>query len=354
MSEVVKVLSAKQISMQQPLSEEWMRNPLFPTGPFVRSMNPDFKPYIPPKEARRMGNILKRAVAVSAEALQSAGLSSVDAIITGTGYGCIENTELFLDPLCRNGENLLKPSYFMQSTHNTISSQIAIRTRNHGYNTTYAHKHLSFDYALYDAWLQFRLKKIDTALVGGHDEMTPDFFGILRKGNIFGQGGEICGEAATAVVLERKSSASATATEFNSNNALCRLSAMKILYRPDAETLQDALQALLRQAGKRMDDIDAVLSGISGNPQSDTLYADEIRAMVGNKPVLRYKHIFGQSFTASGLGFYVAAQCLKNGFVPESLCLENCVTETLSDAPHCLLLYNRGDGNGCSLILLEK
>ena len=291
-----------------------------------------------------MGNILKRAVAVSAEALHAAGVTSPDAVITGTGYGCIENTELFLDPLCKEGESLLKPTCFMQSTHNTVSAQIAIRTRCHAYNMTYAHKHISFDSALYDAWLQFRLHKLGTALVGGHDEMTPVFFEILRKGGIFGQGSEICGEAATAVVL-------GSGTAADSDHRLCRLAGMRMLYNPDAEALQAALQALLRQAGKRLKEVDAVFSGISGNPQSDALYAEEIRAMVGEKPVLRYKHLFGQSFTSSGLGFYVAAHCLKAGFIPESLLFDG--TAPLAGRPRCLLLYNRGDGGSRSLILLE-
>ena len=98
---------------------------------FARSIDPSFKDYISPIEARRMGKILKRAVATSKEALKAADLERVDAIITGTGYGCIENTEFFLDALSTEGEQLLKPTYFMQSTHNTISSLVAIQTKNH-------------------------------------------------------------------------------------------------------------------------------------------------------------------------------------------------------------------------------
>ena len=342
--EGVHILSAKQISMQQPLCEEWMEHPLYPSEPFVRAANPDFKPYIPPMEARRMGPILKRAIAVSMEAMRESGVSSPEAVITGTGYGCIENTELFLDPLCREGESLLKPTCFMQSTHNTISSQIAIRTGNHAYNNTYAHKHISFDSALYDAWLQFGLEKIQTALVGGHDEMTPVFYEILRKGGIFGQGVEVCGEAATSVVLGR-------GTVAGSGQPLCRLAGMRILSHSDAETLNVALQGLLARAGRTTDDIDAVLCGVSGNPTSDALYLSETSRMVGEKPLLRYKHLFGQSFTASGLGFYVAAQCLKRGFIPDFLYVDK--MQRLSGAPRCLLLYNRGDGHSRSLILLE-
>ena len=50
--EEIYILSAKQISMQQPLCEEWMEHPLYPSEPFVRAANPDFKPYIPYGDAR--------------------------------------------------------------------------------------------------------------------------------------------------------------------------------------------------------------------------------------------------------------------------------------------------------------
>ena len=202
----VFVLSAKQISLQQPLNEEWMQEPIKYDVPFTRSLDPSFKEYVSPIEARRMGKILKRALATSKEALKEAGLDTVDAIITGTGYGCIENTEFFLDALSNDGEQMLKPTYFMQSTHNTISSLVAIQTKNHGYNVTYAHKGISFDSALQDAWWQFQLGKINTALVGGHDEMTETFYHILKKGGVMGKDDEMCGESAVLLCFRVRSS----------------------------------------------------------------------------------------------------------------------------------------------------
>ena len=95
-----------------------------------------------------MGKILKRAVATSKEALNASGLNTVDAIITGTGYGCIENTEFFLDALSREGEQLLKPTYFMQSTHNTVSSLVAIQD-NYGALTVIRNKK---DFNLFNAF----------------------------------------------------------------------------------------------------------------------------------------------------------------------------------------------------------
>ena len=343
------VLSAKQISMQQPLSEEWMENPIVYDVPFSRSIDPSFKEYVSPIEARRMGRILKRALATSKEALKTAGCDSVDAIMTGTGFGCIENTEFFLDALSNEGEQLLKPTYFMQSTHNTISSLVAIQTKNYNYNATYAHKGISFESALHDAWLQFRLGKIGSALVGCHDEMTETFHSIMKKGGVMGQDDERCGEVAVSVVLSREISAP---EPVEGPKPLCRLTGLKMLHQPTMNDLMDAVTTMLQSAERSLADVDYILTGISGNHQSDTAYLAETKTLFGDKPLLKYKHLFGENFTASGLGFYVAAQCLNAGKVPSHLFVN--ANEATDKQPACILLFNRSDGKDYTLTLLEK
>ncbi len=325
------VLSAKQISVQQPLSEDWMSQPIVYQESFNRSIDPSYKDYISPIEARRMGKILKRAIATSKEAIKASGLETVDAIITGTGYGCIENTEFFLNALSKDGEQMLSPTYFMQSTHNTISSLVAIQTKNHGYNVTYAHKSISFDSALQDAVLQMRLGKINSALVGGHDEMTPTFYNILKKGGMMGHDDEMCGEAAVSVVLGTKS-----------DDYLCKLVNFKMLHKPTMDKLKTVATEFKA---------DFIMTGISGNNKSDEAYLAETKELFGNAKLLKYKHLFGESFTASGLGFYVAAQCLKSGKIPAHLFANpNDITD---DKPSNILIFNHSDSNNYSLTLLE-
>lgn len=327
----IYVLSAKQISVQQPLCEDWMTQPVVYQQPFNRSIDPSFKDYISPIEARRMGKILKRAIATSKEAIKASGLDSVDAIITGTGYGCIENTEFFLEALSKDGEQMLSPTYFMQSTHNTISSLVAIQTKNHGYNVTYAHKGISFDSALQDAVLQMRLGKINSALIGGHDELTETFYRILKKGGMMGQDDEMCGEAAVSVVLSTKN-----------DNYLCKLVNFNMLHKPTMEKLKAVAKDF--QA-------DYILTGISGNHKSDKLYLTETKELFGDAKLLKYKHIFGESFTSSGIAVYVAAHCLKAGKIPAHLFVNQ--TEICGKKPSKILIFNHSDGNNYSLTLLE-
>lgn len=296
----VKILSAKQITIQNPLCEDWMENPLRYTEDYVRAVDPDFKQFISAGDARRMGKLLKRALATSLSALKEGGIDNPDAIITGTGFGSIENTELFLDALVREGEQLLKPTQFMQSTHNTASSLIGIHTKCHGYNSTYSQKGFSFDSALYDAWMQFRIGRIKSALVGGHDEMSPVFSGFVRKAGHVKEG-EICSEAAVSVLLAE-----------NGDNAYCTLEGVKLLDTPPEDILSKVLSDMT--AGG----IDAVMTGMSGNSENDSWYGflDE---MLPGIPQLRYKPLFGVNFSSSATGFYAAACCLRKGCVPAVL-----------------------------------
>lgn len=135
----------------------------------------DYKEYISPKEGRRMGKLMKAATLTSLMALREAGIECPDAIITATANGMLETSEKFLVDMVDNGEETLSPTLFMQSTHNTIGSAIAIRTHCHGYNITYTQGKDSMKWALRDAERLIRMGKAKTVLVGCHDESSPLF-----------------------------------------------------------------------------------------------------------------------------------------------------------------------------------
>ena len=135
----------------------------------------DYKEYISPKEGRRMGKLMKAATLTSLMALREANIECPDAIITATANGMLETSEKFLVDMVDNGEETLSPTLFMQSTHNTIGSAIAIRTHCHGYNITYTQGKDSMKWALRDAERLIRMGKAETVLVGCHDESSPLF-----------------------------------------------------------------------------------------------------------------------------------------------------------------------------------
>ncbi len=244
MTDRIYIRSAAQISVQKPLREDWMTDPVQCSEPYLRSQDPDFKPFLNPMQARRMGLILKRAIAVSLTALKEAGIECPDAIFTGTGLGCMENTENFLEAMSRDGEEMLPPTYFMMSTHNTISSAVAILLRCRGHNCTYSQKDISFESALLDAFMQFQSRRISNALVGAHDETTPDTYDLLKGAGYFGDGATAA-EASSAFVLSGSPvRETAEGTDGASKKPLCELSDVRILHSPkNLETIVNEYHA---------------------------------------------------------------------------------------------------------------
>ena len=139
------------------------------------------KEFVSPMESRRMGKLMKAAYLSSLRALQTAGIECPDAIITATSRGMLEISEQFLEDIHSNGEELLKPTLFMQSTHNTLSSAIAIRTKCHGYNITYSQGDKSMEWAMRDAERLIRTGKAKSVLVGSFDESTPTFSSFVER-----------------------------------------------------------------------------------------------------------------------------------------------------------------------------
>ena len=272
MANRIYIRSAAQISVQKPLCEDWMTDPVRLSGEYLRSQDPDFKQFLNPMQARRMGLILKRAIAVSLTALKDAGIECPDAIFTGTGLGCMENTENFLSAMCRDGEEMLPPTYFMMSTHNTISSAVAILLRCHGYNCTYSQKDISFESALLDAFIQLQAGRMGNALVGSHDETTPDTYRLLRGAGYFDDT-VTAAEASSAFVLSADSGSLSL-----SKGPLCELADVQILHSP-------------------------------ANLESIVNEYNASRILRGSD----YFTLFGKCFSASGLGVYDAAMRIAKG-----------------------------------------
>lgn len=130
----------------------------------------DFSQWVKPAEARRMSLLLKRAVASTATVVEEAD-TNPDTVIVATGYGCWSNTEKILRAMAEDASAAM-PTAFMQSTHNTIASLLAIRNSWHGYNSTVSNGALSFECALMEAWVRMQAGKSSNVLLGACDEVT--------------------------------------------------------------------------------------------------------------------------------------------------------------------------------------
>ncbi len=280
----VYIQSAAQISVQNPLCDDWLTDPVALQAPLQRIREADYRRYLDPIASRRMGKILKRAIATAVTVVEDSGIEQPEAIIVGTGLGCIESTEKFLLAMLREGEALLSPANFINSTHNTISSHIAIHLKCNAYNSTYVHLGISFESALLDAFMQFQLGRIRSALVGAHDEMVPLYFSIMEKAGFWE--GKTATETAVSFML------SDTLTE----RAMAEIREVILLHRPSEERVRQAIE----QTSLRL-----------GIPVEKWVIPPTV------------KPLFGESFTNHAYEVYAAAVKLQRGLLNEHVLLIN-------------------------------
>lgn len=320
----IYIKSCAQISVQEPLCNKWFTEPVKHEVPYVRAIDPDYKPFINPVSARRMGLILKRAMATSLTAMKDAEVAMPDAIITATGLGCIENTEKFLLALSEQGENCLQPTFFINSTHNTIGSYIAVNMKCYGYNNTHVHRGVSFESALLDAFVKMKLGKLENALVGAHDEMTPSFFTLLDKVG-FWEGG-FAGETAVSMML----------TKYGD----IRIAGVEILYMPEKHKIVEVVNKMCLENNIAVNDIDLLVTGRNSDEANNKIYEDFENIFNMKDKSECYKNIFGESITSSAYSVCYAYECLKKGISP------------LGRKVRTVLLYNHCENKEHSLILL--
>ncbi|MEF9987295.1 MAG: beta-ketoacyl synthase chain length factor [Bacteroidales bacterium] len=147
---------------------------------------PDIKDLIPNANMRRrMSHILKMGVGTAMECLKGVDYNSIDAIITATALGCLEDSEKFLKSIIDNNEQLLNPTPFIQSTFNTIGGQIALITGNHCYNVTYSHREHSFESGLLDAIMLLQDGEAKNVLLGAVDETTATQVKIMERMGLY-------------------------------------------------------------------------------------------------------------------------------------------------------------------------
>lgn len=321
---------------------------------YLRCSEPDFSKYISPILSRRMSKIIKRSIVASKICLEDANIEMPDAIISGTGLGCIEETEKFLLSMIEQQEVLLQPTHFIQSTHNTISSQIAMNLKCNGYNSTYSHLGSSFESALLDAFLQIELKQINNALVGGFDEMTPDYKNMLAKIGYLKKdpfsfedmknacsSGSVIGEGSNCVFISAE----------KTNQSYASIMDVKIFHTPENNTKTvDQILLFLDKNNVDVSEIDAVMLGLNGDVNNDFIYENVYVDDLFKPTPFIYKHLCGEYFTSSAFGLVKMVQLIKNNRFSNHFYRKYHATNPLRK----VLFHNHYHNKTHSLILLGK
>jgi 3-oxoacyl-(acyl-carrier-protein) synthase len=324
------------------------------TSDYLKCIDPNYKSYIEPLAARRMSRMIKMGIAAARMALADAGCGMPDAIITGTGLGSVEDTEKILGSMV-TGETLLNPTPFMQSTYNTISSQIAITLKCHGYNSTYVHRTFSFESGLFDGLMQIAEKSAANVLAGGIDEMTLVHLNIVRRLGDFKMlpesnlgildyktPGAIAGEGSGFFLLGKD----------KKENTYCTLSGVKTFYKPQSY-LQSAgtIHSFLESHGVEIPQLDLVILGLNGDKTQDSVYGEIAGLVYPGVPQAYYKHLCGEYHTSSAFALWMAANILKRQSVPPAVQLRPSANP---GAPiRNVLIHNHYRNINHSLILLS-
>jgi len=347
----IYINGAGSISIQEPLSKNGIFHPVVYNQPLVRCIEPNYKDYFEPNVSRRLSKIIKRAIVSAKQAIAESGIESPDAIITGTGLGCIEDTEKFLEAMILNQEKFLQPTFFIQSTHNTISSQIAINIGCKGYNNTFIHRGVSFDNALMDALLLFKKGEIHSALVTGNDEMTPKYFSLLGRIGYWKPEVEntleILKQNASTGSFAGEGSVSLMFSDTKSESAYAKLQGFDLFYKPTIP-VETKIRDFLSECEIEISDIDLCMTGMNGDVENDAVYSKALENLFTADSIGYYKQICGEYYTASSFGILATAYCLQQGKVPSHMILSG---NSKSNVKH-ILFYNHFQNKDHSLALL--
>jgi 3-oxoacyl-(acyl-carrier-protein) synthase len=314
---------------------------------------PAYKEYISPAASRRMAKGVKNGIVASALAMKDANIENVDAIITGTGLGCIEDSEKFLKSILDNKEEFLTPTSFIQSTHNTVGAQIALLQQCKGYNFTYVNGAVSFESALIDAKMQIEADEANSVLVGGVDEngeYTTSLFklnGRIKKDNsepyellTSNTSGAVYGEGASFFVLENE----------RKENTYAELLDISIINTLEENELEAKIHSFLKSNNLDISDVDAVVLGFNGNADFENYYKFLAGNTFAQTPQLYYKHLSGEYDTASAFALWMTSKILKKQEIPEIIK----VNSSSKPLYKTILLYNQLNGKNHSFTLLSK
>lgn len=308
---------------------------------------PDYKDIIPPMQLRRMSKIVRMGIATAKSAMLDAGIEKPDTISLGTAYGCLADTEFFLQKLISQDESMLTPTAFIQSTHNTVSGQIALLLNCTGHNFTYVHRGHSFETTLQESFMLTQEKPNSYALIGGIDELTNTSFEIVSRFGTYknieehfesDSKGCIAGEGANLFVVSTQSSKSSYA--YCSDIHMC-----------STENIGDELSTFLEANNLNESDIDTCLIGLNGDERYNQSIASNINKL-SNARTISFKKYCGEYPSSGAFALALSCNLLRSNHVQLSMQNSN---KNKSETPaKQILIYNHYKNQYHSFILLNR
>lgn len=318
-------------------------------------IEPNYSNYINPVQIRRMSRALKMGLSTALQCLSSIDEATIDAIIIGTGKGCMTDTEQFLHAINDFQESSLNPTHFIHSTYNQLNGMVALNKKIKSYNNTYVHRGFSFEHAMLDAMMLINEENAQNVLVGSFDEITSEHFELKKHWNYWKNEninsinllnthstGTIAGEGSAFFILSNKPAPNPTVKILN----------IQTLYKPSQEKIFKSIEQIIMQNALTTEDIDVLLLGDNGDTRQNTNYKP-LTELFFNVPILGFKHICGEYDTASSFGLWLATQILNLQHIPTYLHHPlNTVIQETKPIRH-ILFYNNYFEKNQSVMLLS-
>ena len=315
---------------------------------------PEFKEYINPVQLRRLSRMLRIGLTAAMICTRDSGNTKPDGIVTGTGYGFLNDTARFVSEMLDQGEKHLTPTFFMQGTYNALSGLVALTLKCTGYNNTYVNRGFAFETSLHDAMMYLDEGELQSFLIGAYDEADEVQYKVnsrighyktdhIHSLELFNHKsiGSLQGEGAAFFTIESK----------QGNACWCILKAVKMIFKPGSlEVLEQEIKNLLAANNLSITDIQVFINGVSGDVENDRLLSALANKVFQQVPELRFKHLCGEYCTASSFGFWMGASILKKQYIPPGLQFNEA---SRSSSFRNVLLVNQYMGRNYSFILLQ-
>ncbi|MCB9252446.1 MAG: beta-ketoacyl synthase chain length factor [Flavobacteriales bacterium] len=257
------------------------------------AIEPDYSEYLSPGMTRRMSRVIKMGVYSALACRDKNQPETIDAIITATGFGCFDDSVKFLTQIIKNDENLLSPTPFIQSTHNTVGAQIALLIQCQGYNNTHVHGGLSFENALIDAAIYSTENPSQTLLLGASDELTDTFTDLWKNTQPNKNKDMNLGEGAVFFICNQ-----------NKTGSVCEVSNVKTFINLEPEEFSNALREYFANS-LNVSTPDIILFGLP-KKEYESLTFESMPA-----ESISYKEYCGEYYTASGFAVHLSLNLLK-------------------------------------------
>jgi 3-oxoacyl-[acyl-carrier-protein] synthase II len=260
----------------------------------------------------------------------------------GTTFGSLHSISQFDRSGLIDGPRFVNPSHFPNTVINSPASQVSIRYKIKGFNTTISTGFCASLDALSYAADFIKLNRADVVFAGGVEELCEEtFLGFHELGCLSGKDGSepicrpfdarrsgtILSEGAAVLVLEDEDhalnrSAIILAKVLGYANAFDPSADRYFTHAGDG--LKKAITLALEESALNPGDIDYVCACANSTKGLDRMETKVIKDVFGSHalsiPVSSIKSMVGESFSASGaLSLAAAVGALQKGFVPPTV-----------------------------------